>query len=209
MSRILPPDVSEADFDAALGRFRDVLGAQWVLSTEEELAPFRDPFPTTNDDRFVPGAVVSPSTPEEIQELVRIANEYKIPLSPVATGKNLGYGGAAPRLAGAVVVNTGERMTKIIEVNEKYAYALIEPGVTYFDLYNHIQEKGYKLWIDVPDLGWGSVVGNALDRGVGYTPYGDHIMWQTGMEVLTRDAFRWRGWARWLSRIQGSLGGST
>ncbi|MEW1821685.1 FAD-binding oxidoreductase [Arthrobacter sp. NPDC080031] len=187
MSRILPPDVTESEFNTALDKFRAVLGAEHVLATEEELAPYRDPFPTNNDERFIPGAVVFPSTPEEIQELVRIANEYKIPLSPVSTGKNLGYGGAAPRLSGAVVVATGRRMNKIIEVNEKYAYALIEPGVTYFDLYNHIQEKGYKLWVDVPDLGWGSVVGNALDRGVGYTPYGDHIMWQTGLEVVLPD----------------------
>ena len=34
--------------------------------------------------------------------------------------------------------------------------------------------------LDCPDLGWGIVVGNTLDRGVGYTPYGDHFMWQTG-----------------------------
>jgi 4-cresol dehydrogenase (hydroxylating) len=187
MTRILPPDVSEADFDAALGKFRAALGAEWVLSTEEELKPFADPFPTTNDDRFKPGAVVSPATPEEVQEIVRIANEFNVPLSPVSTGRNLGYGGAAPRLSGAVVVNTGARMKRIIEVNEKYAYALVEPGVTYFELYNHIQEQGYKLWIDVPDLGWGSVVGNTLDRGVGYTPYGDHLMWQTGLEVVLPD----------------------
>ncbi|MFX6915150.1 FAD-binding protein, partial [Acinetobacter baumannii] len=63
-------------------------------------------------------------------------------------------------------------------------YALVEPGVSYFDLYRHIQEKGYKLWLDVPDPGWGSVVGNALERGVGYTPYGDHFMMQCGMEVV-------------------------
>ncbi len=63
-------------------------------------------------------------------------------------------------------------------------YALVEPGVTYFDLYHYIQEKGLKLWLDVPDPGWGSVVGNALDHGVGYTPYGDHFMMQCGMEVV-------------------------
>jgi 4-cresol dehydrogenase (hydroxylating) flavoprotein subunit len=40
------------------------------------------------------------------------------------------------------------------------------------------------LWLDVPDAGWGSVVGNALERGVGYTPYGDHFMMQCGMEVV-------------------------
>ena len=30
-------------------------------------------------------------------------------------------------------------MNRIIEVNEKYGYALLEPGVTYFDLYEHLQ----------------------------------------------------------------------
>jgi len=47
----------------------------------------------------------------------------------------------------------GARMNKILEVNEKFAYALVEPGVTFFDLYNYIQERKLKLWVDVPDLG--------------------------------------------------------
>lgn len=188
MTRILPPDVSETDFDTALDRFREVLGNQHVLSTEQELKEFDDPFPATADETlFRPGAVIFPSSTEEIQEIVRIANEFRVPLSPTSTGKNLGYGGAAPRLSGAVVVATARRMNKIIEVNEKYAYALVEPGVTFFDLYNHIQEHGYNVWVDVPDLGWGSVMGNTLDRGVGYTPYGDHWMWQTGLEVVLPD----------------------
>ena len=77
-----------------------------------------------------------------------------------------------------------KRMNRILEVNEEIGYALVEPGVSYFDLYEHIQAKGYKLWLDVPDPGWGSVVGNALDHGVGYTPYGDHFVMQCGMEVV-------------------------
>lgn len=187
MSRTLPPDVSEEAFDAALAGFRSILGDEHVLSTPDELKDFVDPFPTVNDQSFVPGAVIFPSTTEEVVEIVKIANEHRIPLSPTSTGLNLGYGGAAPRLAGAVVVQCSKRMNRIIEVDERYAYALVEPGVTYFDLYEHIQEKGYNLWIDVPDLGWGSVMGNALDRGVGYTPYGDHWMWQTGLEVVLPD----------------------
>jgi 4-cresol dehydrogenase (hydroxylating) len=75
-------------------------------------------------------------------------------------------------------------MNRILEVNETFGYALVEPGVSYYDLYRHIQEKGYKLWLDVPDPGWGSVLGNTLERGVGYTPYGDHFMMQCGMEVV-------------------------
>jgi hypothetical protein len=49
-----------------------------------------------------------------------------------------------------------------------------------------------KLWIDVPDLGGGSVIGNTVERGVGYTPYGDHCMMHCGMEVVLPDGSLWR-----------------
>ena len=38
--------------------------------------------------------------------------------------------------------------------------------------------------MSVPDLGWGSIVGNALEHGVGYTPLGDHFDAKCGMEVV-------------------------
>ena len=56
-------------------------------------------------------------------------------------------------------------MNRILEVNEKYAYALVEPGVTFLDLYKYIQDHKLKLWIDVPDLGGGSILGNTVERG--------------------------------------------
>ncbi len=55
MSRILPPDVSETTFDAALEKFREVLGAEHVLATAEELKAFQDPYPTTSEPEFLPG----------------------------------------------------------------------------------------------------------------------------------------------------------
>jgi 4-cresol dehydrogenase (hydroxylating) len=184
MSRQLPPDVSEQDFDRALSEFQDIVGEKWVISDPAELGQFADPYPVGNGYGQAPSAVISPADTEQVQAIVRVANTYGVPLMPISTGKNNGYGGASPRLAGSVVVNTGARMNKIIEVNEKYGYALLEPGVSYFDLADYLAENAPTLMIDCPDLGWGSVVGNALDRGVGYTPYGDHFMWQTGLEVV-------------------------
>ena len=67
------------------------------------------------------------------------------------------------------------------------AYAIVEPGVTYLDLYKFIQDKKYPLWIDCTDPGWGSVLGNTLEHGIGYTPYGDHAGHQCGMEVVLAD----------------------
>ncbi|KAK3332832.1 hypothetical protein B0T19DRAFT_368105 [Cercophora scortea] len=75
-------------------------------------------------------------------------------------------------------------MNKIVEVNEEYGYAIVEPGVSFFDLYEEIQRQGLNLWPSVPAIGWGSVVGNTLDRGFGYTPNGEHSQSQCGMEVV-------------------------
>ena len=93
-----------------------------------------------------------------------------------------------PCCPGSVVLDL-KRMNRILEVDERNAYALVEPGVSYFDLYRYIEERGLKLWIDCPDPGWGSVIGNALDHGVGYTmnPYRDHWGAQCGLEVVTGD----------------------
>lgn len=76
------------------------------------------------------------------------------------------------------------RMKKIIEVNEEYGYAIVEPGVSFFDLHDYIKERQIKLWISCPAIGWGSVLGNTTDRGFGYTANGEHSREQCGMEVV-------------------------
>jgi 4-cresol dehydrogenase (hydroxylating) len=158
-----------------------------VLTSDEDLAPYRDhysPVPLA-DEELIPSAAVSPTTVQQVQAIVRAANRYRTPLYPISTGKNFAYGGPAPNLRGSVVVDL-KRMDKIIEVDADRHFAIVEPGVSYFDLYRHIQDRGLKVWIDTPDPGWGSPIGNTLDRGIGYTmgPYRDHVGAQTGFEVV-------------------------
>lgn len=183
----IPPGVSASDFAAAIKQFEDAVGKEWVFTSDEDVALYRDaysPFMGEPEERMA-SAAVAPDNVEEVQKVVRIANQYKIPIYPVSTGKNLGYGGSAPVLSGSVVLDL-KRMNRILEVNERNAYALVEPGVSYFDLYRYIQEKGLKLWVDVPDPGWGSPVGNALDRGGGYLmpQYRNHFDSHCGMEIV-------------------------
>ena len=63
-------------------------------------------------------------------------------------------------------------MNRVLEINEELGYAVVEPGVRWFDLYEAIQAGGHRLMLSIADLGWGSVVGNTLDHGVTYMPYG-------------------------------------
>jgi 4-cresol dehydrogenase (hydroxylating) len=184
---VLPPGVSSANFAAACREFAAAVGAEWVLTSDEDLAPYRDhysPVPLAEEE-LIPSAAVSPTTVQQVQAIVRTANRYRTPLYPISTGKNFAYGGPAPNLRGSVVVDL-KRMDKILEVDADRHFAIVEPGVSYFDLYRHIQERGLKVWIDTPDPGWGSPVGNTLDRGIGYTlgPYRDHVSAQCGFEVV-------------------------
>ncbi|MFZ1992209.1 MAG: FAD-dependent oxidoreductase, partial [Alphaproteobacteria bacterium] len=184
---MLPPGISQATFNSAIAEFQKAVGKEWVFTSAEDVALYRDAYSQVwnEPEERLASAAVAPASTEEVQAVVKIANKYKIPVYAISTGRNLGYGGAAPAMSGSVVLDL-KRMNKILEVNERHAYALVEPGVSYFDLYRYISDKKLKVWIDCPDPGWGSVIGNALDRGGGVTQsaFRNHFEAHCGMEVV-------------------------
>ena len=180
------PDIPRADFDAAIGELREIVGPEWVFADAPRLVGYNDHMALRDQELSAPSAAVAPAGVDHVQRILAVARKYRIPLWTVSTGRNLAYGAAAPRKPGCIVLDL-KRMNRIIEVNEKHAYAVVEPGVSYFDLYNHLQRIGSRLWIDCAAPGWGGVVGNLMDRGVGYTPYGEHFMAQCGMQVVLAD----------------------
>ena len=181
----LPPGLTSKDFSDALKQFAEVVGKEWVFSSEEDVNLYRDAYTPFwhEEEEPIPSGAVAPDSVEQVQKVVRIASQYKIPLWTISTGKNLGYGGAAPRTSGSMVLDL-KRMDRVLEVNDRNHFALVEPGVSYFDFYRYISERKLKVWIDPPDPGWGSVIGNALERGGGYTPLRDHFDAHCGMEVV-------------------------
>jgi 4-cresol dehydrogenase (hydroxylating) len=183
MKLTLPHGVTARSFDRALQAFGKVVGSQWLLASDEDRHTYLDAYAPGNAEAYGPSAAVAPQTVEEIQALLRIANELKVPLWPFSRGKNLGYGGSAPCTLGTVILDLS-RMKRILEVNEELAYCLVEPGVGFFDLYEHLQQNDIKLWMSIPANGWGSIIGNAMDRGLSYTPYGEHSKRVCGMEVV-------------------------
>ena len=126
-------------------------------------------------------AILRPGTRDDVQEVVRIANRHRVPIYPISTGKNWGYGSRVPARDG-VLVDLG-RMNRIVAFDEELAYVTIEPGVTQRQLYDYLQERGSSLWMDAtgasPDC---SIIGNTLERGFGHTPMGDHC----AMRAVTR-----------------------
>jgi 4-cresol dehydrogenase (hydroxylating) len=129
-------------------------------------------------------AVVLPESVAQVARVVRIAAEHRLPVWTFSGGKNWGYGAKLARENGAVILYL-KRMNQIREVNEDLAYAVVEPGVTYRQLDNYLKSRSIKLWADCTDsTPEGSVLGNALERGIGYTHYSDHFGALCGMEVV-------------------------
>ena len=183
---ILPPGVSSQTFKEFSLRLAAIVGQENVkviskveeLSQDSYLEPSKahDMYHILEKQYFVSSAVIAPRNVPDVQAIMRLCNEFEIPVWPFSIGRNVGYGGAAPRVPGSIGLDMGRHMNKILNVDVDGACALVEPGVTFFDLHDYLVKNNLrdKLWCDVPDLGGGSVLGNTVERGVGYTPYGDH-----------------------------------
>ena len=180
----LPKGVSENRFDAAIKKFQAALGADQVMTSAEHVRPYTKVMMSVPTEQHVPSAVVTATSVEQVQAVVKICNEYKIPVWTISTGRNFGYGSAAPVERGQIVLDL-KKMNKIIHIDPELCTALVEPGVTYQQLYDYIEEHKLPLMLSfsAPSAIAGPV-GNTMDRGVGYTPYGEHFLMQCGMEVV-------------------------
>lgn len=142
---------------------------------------------TTQDTGTRPLCVLYPRSTTDVQAAMRIAAQHAIAVYPISRGCNWGYGDACAPTDGAAIMDLS-RMNRIVEVNTELAYAVIEPGVTQQQLYDHLREQKTGLWLDCTGAGCGaSLVGNTLDRGFGHTRYGDHVLSACGMEIVLAD----------------------
>ncbi|MBD7977357.1 FAD-binding oxidoreductase [Serpens gallinarum] len=183
-NQLLPQGVTAAEFQKAVTKFRALLGDDNVLVKNEQLVPYNKIMMSTENANHAPSAAVTATTVEQVQGVVKICNEHKIPVWTISTGRNFGYGSAAPGQRGQVILDL-KKMNKILHVDAELGTALVEPGVTYGQLYDYLQENNIPLMLSfsAPSAIAGPL-GNTMDRGVGYTPYGEHFMMQCGMEVV-------------------------
>jgi len=167
--------------EQALDEFRRIVGEEFVLDNVEKIRRYHRctiPVERVIDGVLLPGGV------EEIRRIVAIANRFNIRLYPISTGKNWGYGSANPVRDRNVILDLS-RMNRILEVNKELAYAVIEPGVTQRQLHDKLTSGKTGLMMDPTGSGPAcSVLGNALERGYGITPYGDHFAATCGMEIV-------------------------
>ena len=133
-----------------------------------------------------PIGVVLPEEIEQLRAVLSIAAENNVSLWALPNAAGNGGMVNSPPDKDVLLIDQS-RMNRVVEVNAKGAYALVEPGVSYEQLARRLQENKTGLWVDCDRNGLNSVAGSVTAREFGYTAYGDHMMMQCGMEVMLAD----------------------
>lgn len=145
-----------------LNAFKNIVGGAFVFADEE--ARHRYGKDETEDLHHLPDVVVKPGTAEEISAVLKLCNEYKVPVTPRGGGTGLS-GGALPHLGG-VLLST-ERLNKIIHIDEQNLQVITEPGVITEVLQDAVKEKGLFYPPDPSSRGTCFIGGNIAENSGG------------------------------------------
>ena len=140
---------------------QQIVGQQYIFTDEETRHHYGHD--ETEDYNFPPAVVVKPGTPEEVSEIMKLANEYKIPVVPV--GGRTGLSGGALSIHGGIGLSM-ERFNKI-EIDEKNLQATVEPAVITQAFREATFEKGLFYPPDPSSQGSCTIGGNVAENAGG------------------------------------------
>ena len=165
-------------------RLKDICGANYVIYKDSErLEPYSHDEIPGKHYRHMPEAVVRPDSAQQISEIVKLANELNIPVTPRGAGSGLS-GGAVPVFGGIVVAT--DRMNRILELDKENMMIVVEPGVVANDINEFLRPHGlfyagYPMSMETCYIG-GNVAENAGGgKAVKYGVTGRYVL---GLEVV-------------------------
>ncbi|MFZ1827058.1 MAG: FAD-linked oxidase C-terminal domain-containing protein [Chitinophagales bacterium] len=139
-----------------------IVGERNIMSDKESLANYSHD--ETEDLHFTPHIVVKPHTPNEISDILKIANEFKIPVTPM--GARTGLSGGALPVFGGIALSM-ERFNTILKIDERNMQVIVEPGVITEVLQNAVKEKGLFYPPDPASRGSCFIGGNIAENSGG------------------------------------------
>ncbi|HXN35442.1 MAG TPA: FAD-binding protein [Opitutaceae bacterium] len=126
-----------------------------------------------------------PPTIADVGDVLREAVRNRTPLFPISRGRNWGYGSHVPFQDGSIVLDLGG-LDAIGDLDRDSLSVRIEPGVTQAELHEYLRAHAPDLAFNVTGAGNDtSVLGNALDRGMGYGGEKDNDVY--AIEALLAD----------------------
>ena len=116
-----------------LTRLKEIAGADYVICGKENIEPyvFDEVEPQCRPVPDYASVVVKPANPGEISEIMKYANQVRIPV--VVRGGGTGLCGACTPVKASIILCM-ERLNKILEIDRKNMVAVLEAGVTLADL---------------------------------------------------------------------------
>lgn len=176
-----------------LSRIKSALSSQsLIISDRVGLRPYyRGPegFELVSGQRREIIAMVKPSSIGDVRSLLRLANEkaedanFGFNIHPISTGLNWGYGTSQPPLPESKTVILNLSSLTAISFDQDLGLITIEPGVTQQILSDYLAELGDDFMVPVTGAGPDcSLIGNAIERGYGITPFTDHFGAVTAIE---------------------------
>lgn len=148
----------------------NVVGSDFITDKDFMKAGYSRNVDPAFPDRWA-DMIVRPETTEEVSEIVKIANKYKIHMVPRGGGADL-VGGSCTE--GGILIDL-TRMNKIIEINERDFYCEVECGITWGELVSELHKKGLTTGVLGPGSGFSATIGGGLSNstaGFGSTKYG-------------------------------------
>jgi hypothetical protein len=86
---VLPPGIQQEDFEDAIRKYKTAVGEDQVLRCND-LTEYIDPYELQEGKRRMPSAAVRPGSLEQLKEVLKISNDFGIPVWTFSRGKNLG-----------------------------------------------------------------------------------------------------------------------
>lgn len=184
---------------ALIGQIAEKIGKENVLHSPVELLSYG--FDATLDEGK-PDCIVFPRKTQHVSDIMKIAWEHGIPVTPRGTGSGLS-GGSVPAAGGIVLAVT--RMNKILEINTDDLYARVEPGAVVADLINAAAKHGLLYPPDPSSMKCctmsGAVCENAGGlRGLKYGVTKDYVM---ALEVVGADGSIFRTGSTTMKHVSG------
>jgi FAD/FMN-containing dehydrogenase len=153
---------------ALVGRLQGLLGREHVLTDPAELR-----FYSTDiyNEGPLPLAVVRPATAAEVSQVVQLAAGDGVAVVPRGGGASY-TDGYVPAEAGSISIDTS-RMNRILEINERDSYVVVQAGVTWAALNDALKAKGLRTPFYGPFSGLAATVGGSLSQ--------NSVTWGTGV----------------------------
>jgi glycolate oxidase len=169
---------------ALVSRLQAIVGPGALLCSPAELLVYECDGYTI--EKNSPDVVVFPTATEQVVAVVKLCNELDVPFLPRGAGTSLA-GGCLP-VGGGIVISLA-RMKRILEVDYRNRFAVVEPGVVNLWLTNHVRAQGWHFAPDPSSQGACTIGGNvATNSGGPHTlKYGVTVNHVLAVEIVLPD----------------------